>query len=95
MFQREFKQLEDLNQEGTSAIDAIWQLTDLLTKDILNMLRLIRIVYQFLSLAFRNKYVQKALKKYVNRYLDVLTPIWLAIEVKRSDNLGDRLFFDA
>lgn len=75
MFQREFKQLEDLNQEGASAIDAVWQLTDLLTKDILNMLRLIPIVYQFLALAFRNKYVRKALKKYVNRYLDVLTPI--------------------
>jgi len=75
MFQHEFKQLETFNQDGISAIDAIWQITDLLTKDILGMIRLIPIVYQFLALAFRNKVVQKVLKKYVNRYLDVLTPI--------------------
>jgi AcrR family transcriptional regulator len=75
MFQREFKQLENLNQDGLSAADAIWKITDLLTKDILGLIRLIPIVYQFLALAFRNKYVQLALKKYINRYLDVLTPI--------------------
>jgi AcrR family transcriptional regulator len=75
MFQREFKQLENLNQDGLSATDAIWKITDLLTKDILGLIRLIPIVYQFLALAFRNKYVQLALKKYINRYLDVLIPI--------------------
>ena len=75
MFQREFSQLENIDQEGLSATDAIWKITNLLTKDILGMIRLIPIVYQFLALAFRNKVVQKALKKYVNRYLDVLTPI--------------------
>jgi len=90
MFQREFRQLENLNQESTSAIDTIWQLTDLLTKDILNMLRLIPIVYQFLALTFRNKYVQKALKKYVNRYLDVLTPI-----VQRGIDSGEFRKVDA
>jgi len=75
MFQREFKQLENLNQDEMSATDAIWKITDLLTKEILGMLPLIPIVYQFLALAFRNKYVQKALKKYINHYLDILTPI--------------------
>lgn len=75
MFQREFKQLENLNQDGLSATDAIWKLTDLITKDILGMIRLIPLVYQFLALAFRNKYVQQALKKYINRYLDLLIPI--------------------
>jgi len=75
MFQREFRQLENLNQEGLSATDEIWKITDLLTQDILGLLRLIPIVYQFLALAFRNKYVQLALKKYINRYLDILVPI--------------------
>ena len=75
MIQREFKQLENLNQDELSATDAIWKITDLLTKDILGWLRLIPIVYQFLALAFRNKYVQLALKKYINRYLDILVPI--------------------
>lgn len=75
MFQREFKQMENLNQDGMSAINAIWKITDLLTKDILGLIRLIPIVYEFLALAFRNKYVQLALKKYINRYLDILIPI--------------------
>lgn len=75
MFQREFKQLENLNQDELSATDAIWKITELLTKDILGLIHLIPIVYQFLALAFRNKYVQKALKKYINRYLDILIPI--------------------
>ncbi len=75
MLQREFKQLESFNQDGINASEAIWQITDLLTKDILGMIRLIPIVYQFLALAFRNKYVQLALKKYINRYIDILTPI--------------------
>lgn len=75
MFQREFKQLEDLNQNGLSATDAIWKLTDLIIKDVLDLIRLIPIVYEFLALAFRSKYVQQALKKYINRYLDILIPI--------------------
>ena len=75
MFQREFKQLEDLNRDDVSATDALWKLTDLIANDIVGMVRLIPIVYQFLALAFRNKVVQKALKKYVNRYMDILTPI--------------------
>jgi AcrR family transcriptional regulator len=75
MFQREFRQLENLDQDATSATEAIWKITDLLTKEIVGLLRLVPIVYQFLALAFRNKYVQKALKKYINRYLDILIPI--------------------
>jgi len=75
MFQREFIQFDSLNLSELSAIDTIWKITDLLTKDILGLQRLIPIVYQFLALAFRNKYVQLALKKYINRYVDVLVPI--------------------
>ena len=39
------------------------------------MLRLMPVAYEFLALAFRNKTVQKALKLYVNRYMDILVPI--------------------
>lgn len=75
IFRREFSQLENLNQEEASATETIWEITDLLTKEILSLLRLIPIVYQFLALAFRNKHVQKGLKIYINPYLDVLVPI--------------------
>ncbi len=75
MFQREFKQLENLDQDGRTAVETIEKLTALLIKDILGFMRLVPIVYEFLALAFRNKYVQAALKKYINRYIDILVPI--------------------
>ncbi len=75
MFQFEFKQMADLNSANLSAADTIWKMTDILAKDILGFMRLAPIVYQFLALAFRNKYVQKALKKYINQYIAVITPI--------------------
>lgn len=90
MMQREFRQLEDLNQGELSATDTIWKLTDLLIKDVLGWLRLIPIVYQFLALAFRNRYVQLALKKYINRYLDILVPI-----VQRGVEAGEFRQVDA
>jgi len=90
MFQSEFRQLKNLNQDEPSAREAIGKMTDLLTRDVLGLLRLIPIVYQFLALAFRNKYVQKILKKYINRYLDILTPI-----VQRGIDSGEFRAVDA
>lgn len=75
IFQHEFKRLENLDLDDMKAAEAVWKLTELITKDILGLMRLIPIIYEFLALAFRNKYVQLALKKYVNRYLDILVPI--------------------
>jgi AcrR family transcriptional regulator len=75
MFQFEFRQFESLTLTEMNAMDAIWKITDVLAKDIVRLQRLIPIVYQFLALAFRNKYVQLALKKYINRYVDVLVPM--------------------
>ncbi|MFN8403353.1 MAG: TetR/AcrR family transcriptional regulator [Anaerolineales bacterium] len=75
MFQREMKQMEGLDQADLSAADAIWKMTEAVTNNILGFVRLVPIVYQFLALAFRNKYVQKALKKYINQYIDMITPI--------------------
>jgi AcrR family transcriptional regulator len=75
IFQQEFKQFENLKQTEASATEAIWKMTDLLTKEILTLVRLLPIIYQFLALAFRNKYVQKSLKLYINRYIDMLMPI--------------------
>jgi AcrR family transcriptional regulator len=75
MFEHEFKQFEDMDNESTSATEKIWMITNMISKDIVSMVRLIPIVYQFLALAFRNKFVQAALKRYINYYLDILTPI--------------------
>lgn len=75
IFQREFKTLETMNLSQISATDAIWVFIEAVIKDIKIMLRLMPIAYEFLALAFRNKYVQGAIKNYFNRYMDILTPI--------------------
>ena len=75
IFQREFKVIEQIDVSKTSATEAIWQFVDTVIKDIKYFLRAMPIAYEFLALAFRNKTVQKALKAYVNRYMDVLVPI--------------------
>ena len=90
IFQREFRQLEDLQQDDISASDAMMKLTDLITKDIVSMLRLIPIIYNFLALAFRNKYVQRALKDYINHYLNILIPI-----IQRGIDAGEFRSVDA
>lgn len=90
MFQREFKQFENLDKDLLSATDTIWKITDMITRDILGMIRLIPIVYQFLALAFRNKFVQAALKRYINYYLDILTPI-----IQRGVDSGEFKAVDA
>ncbi|MBN1452835.1 MAG: TetR/AcrR family transcriptional regulator [Anaerolineales bacterium] len=75
IFQREFKALEKLDLSETNATDAIWNFVDTVSKDVKIMLRLMPITFEFMGLAFRNKFVQQAFKNYFNRYMDVLIPI--------------------
>lgn len=75
IFQREVNALERLKTEPISASAAIQKFTDVATRNVRAMLRLMPIAYEFLALAFRNTYVQHALKHYFNRYLDILVPI--------------------
>jgi hypothetical protein len=48
---------------------------DTATKDIKIMMRLVPITFEFMGLAFRNRFVQKSFKEYINRYLGILIPI--------------------
>ena len=75
IFQREFKTLENADFSTMRAEQAINMFVETVSKDIKIMLRLMPIAYEFLALAFRNKLVQEALKMYLNRYMDILTPI--------------------
>ncbi len=75
IFNIEFKRMEELDLAKISAIDAIWQYTDMATRGFLDMMRIMPIAYEFLALAFRNKYVQVALKLYMKRYMEVVIPI--------------------
>lgn len=75
IFQREFEQLEYFNNSETSAVECIWLLTDTITRDMIRMLRLTPVAYEFLALAFRSKVVQKVITQYFNRYMEILLPL--------------------
>ncbi len=75
IFQREFKAFETLDLTSLSATEAIWSFVETTTRDIKLMIRLLPITYEFMGLAFRNKFVQKAFKAYFNRYMDILIPV--------------------
>jgi len=75
IFQREFKVFDGIDYSKVSATECINLFVDTIAKDVKFMLRLMPIAYEFLALAFRNKTVQKALKVYVNRYMNILVPI--------------------
>ncbi len=75
IFQGVFKQLDAHKNDELSATGAIHQFTEEAIRDYKRMLRLLPVAYEFLALAFRNKIVQKALKQYLRRYIDVLVPM--------------------
>lgn len=75
IFQREFRVFDETDFSNMSATETVNLFVDTVAKDIKLMLRLMPIAYEFLALAFRNKTVQKALKVYVNRYMNILVPI--------------------
>jgi AcrR family transcriptional regulator len=90
IFQREFKQLESLDWATMSAAEGLEKFTDLTIKDITSILRLMPLAYEFMSMAFRNKYVQQAFRNYLNRYLGILTPM-----IQRGIDSGEFRALDA
>lgn len=75
IFQREFKAIENLELARLSATDTVLEFVDLAIKDMKIMQRLLPITFEFMGLAFRNKFVQQAFKNYFNRYLGFLIPV--------------------
>jgi len=75
IFQHEFRVFESLDLTSMSATDAIWSFAETTSKDVKMMMRLLPITYEFMGLAFRNKFVQKAFKTYLNHYMDILIPV--------------------
>lgn len=69
-----FQQLEARRNDESSATEAINRFTEDAIRDYKRMLLIMPIAYEFLALAFRNKTVQKALKRYMQHYMKVLVP---------------------
>jgi AcrR family transcriptional regulator len=75
IFQGVFTQLGGRINDQPNATEAINLFTEEAIRDYKRMLRLMPVAYEFLALAFRNRTVQKALKLYFQKYMDVLIPI--------------------
>jgi AcrR family transcriptional regulator len=75
MFKREFEVIDKLIDEGGTATERLSIFMETGIQDIQRMMRLMPIAYEFLSLAFRIKFIQEAFKRYINKYIDALVPI--------------------
>ena len=76
IFQHAFEQFDSQQKVGEmSASEALWQFSEEAIQDYKKMLNLMPVAYEFLALAFRNKVVQKVLKRYFDRYMEILVPI--------------------
>ena len=75
MFRREFEVIDKLVDEDGTASERLMIYMEAGLKDIKRMMRFIPITYEFLSLAFRSKFIQGAFKRYINQYMDAMVPI--------------------
>lgn len=75
LFAGELSAVRELAQAEGSAEDRMIRFARLTGTEFKNMLRLTPITYEFYSLAFRDKTVQKALRKYFHGYVASLVPL--------------------
>ena len=75
LFEREFADLSALANTDRPASEKLVVFTNTIVADLQNWSRLIPIMYEFLGRLFRQNVVQQAFKKYMNHYLDIITPI--------------------
>ena len=75
MFKREFDELEKLSAAEITAKDRLLIITERTIIDVRKMLRLMPLAYEFMSLAFRRKFVQDAFRHYINKYVDIIKPV--------------------
>lgn len=90
IFKGAFEQLEEQKDSDSSATEALLQFTEEAIRGYRRILRITPIVYEFLALAFRNKIVQRAMKRYFDQYMKVLIPI-----IQRGIDLGEFRQVDA
>jgi AcrR family transcriptional regulator len=75
LFSRESRDLEALLSSDGSASDRILLYTDRVSQDVRHVLPFASMAYEFISLAFRNKYFKKAFKYYLGEHMDILVPV--------------------
>jgi AcrR family transcriptional regulator len=75
IFQREFRDMEQLLTREESAREILLQFAEFAIRDLQAMTSLTPLTYEFLGMAFRNRVVQKAFRRYFQRFMNILVPI--------------------
>lgn len=75
VLEQELDAVGGITATSSDAEHALRKFVDRVVVDVERIIRVIPISYGFLSIAFRNRKVQHALKQYLRRYIDSLTPI--------------------
>ena len=75
VLEQELDAVEGISATASDAENALRAFVERVVADVERVIRVIPISYGFLSIAFRNRHVQQALKQYVRRYIDSLVPI--------------------
>jgi AcrR family transcriptional regulator len=70
----EFKDFKKLPADG-NARDQLARFLALMKTDVRLVKRITPIMFEFYSLAFRNRMVRKAIARYLNAYMEVMVPI--------------------
>ena len=84
LFGYHLKDLRHLVLLDTSAEERLWIFIGESLKDLRNMQKLMPLTYEFYALAFRHQAVRKAMKHYLQAYLEILEPI-IEQGVKRGE----------
>ena len=75
IFSREAEDFRGLIDSQESSSDRITYYTDRVIKDVNRLLKFAPVAYEFLSLAFRQKFFKGPFKLYLKEHMDILTPI--------------------
>ncbi|OQX65568.1 MAG: hypothetical protein B6I38_01165 [Anaerolineaceae bacterium 4572_5.1] len=75
LFEREFADLQSLTDDPRPASEKLITFSETMITEMQTWTRLIPIMYEFLGRLFRQSVVQKAFKKYMRFYLDLITPV--------------------
>jgi AcrR family transcriptional regulator len=75
IFSREARDLEALLASDGTASYRLMQYTERVTQDVKHVLPYASMAYEFISLAFRNKYFESAFKYYLREHMDILVPV--------------------
>ncbi len=75
LFERELSGLKGLQDQEGAASDLLSEFMQLTIHELQQMARLLPIAYEFYALAFRNHTVREAAKRYLQTYINLLTPL--------------------